>query len=78
MKNLKPMNIFFLLLMPVLAYGLYVIAVLTFGTLNDYQPEEKIDIASENETDALARDSAILSLMTVSYTHLTLPTRLSV
>ena len=58
------MNIFFLLLMPVLAYGLYVIAVLTFGTLNDYQPQEKIDIAGENETDKLAGDSAILSLMT--------------
>lgn len=61
--KLKPMNIFYLLLIPALGYGFYVLAVLAFGTLNDYQPKEVIEIEGQNEVLSIPKDSSTLSFM---------------
>ncbi len=63
MKKLKPMKIFWLLFVPALAYGLYVVAVLAYGTLNDFQPEEIISIQGSNEVSLAPTDSTTLSFM---------------
>ena len=55
---MKAMKIFCLLLIPALAYGLYVVFVLAFGTINDYQPEEKIVIEPANNPVQIANDSS--------------------
>lgn len=63
MKKIKAMNIFCLLLIPALLYGLYVVAVLAFGTLNDFQPDELTPIQGQNEVGEMPSDSAELSFM---------------
>lgn len=57
------MNIFWLLFTPALIYGLYVVAVLAYGTINDFQPEEKISIETLNPADAMPPDSSSLSFV---------------
>lgn len=57
------MKIFWLLFIPALLYGLYVAAVLTFGTLNDYKPEEVINIEVKNNANKLPGDSAVMDFL---------------
>ena len=66
------MKIFWLLFIPALAYGLYVVAVLIFGTLNDYQPEEVISMELKNNQEVMPKDSAVLDFLiwNIGYTGL--------
>lgn len=57
------MKIFYLLFIPVLVYGLYVVFVLAFGTINDYAPEEEISIDRTNNQESIANDSSIFSFL---------------
>lgn len=61
--KLKPMKIFWLLLIPILAYGLYVVVVLAYGTINDFQPEEQIEVNVANNTELIANDSSVFSFL---------------
>lgn len=63
MMKIKPMNIFWLLFTPALVYGLYVVAVLAYGTLNDYQPDEVIEIDSLNSSRETPPDVSSLSFV---------------
>lgn len=63
MMKIKPMNIFWLLFTPALVYGLYVVAVLAYGTLNDYQPDEAIELESLNSSRETPPDSSSLSFV---------------
>lgn len=51
------MKLLWLLLLPIVLYLIYVIAVIAFGTINDYQPEEVIKIETNNNKELLAIDS---------------------
>lgn len=51
------------LLLPVIIYGLYVVVVLIFGTLNDFQPEEEIALQVNNNQSTMIADSAIVDFL---------------
>lgn len=55
--KLKPMKLLWLFLLPIILYLGYVILVIAFGTFNDYQPEEVINIPVNNNQEKLAVDS---------------------
>lgn len=57
------MKLLWLLLVPPALYGLYVVCVIAFGTINDYQPEEIIAIQEENNPNLLANDSSKFTLL---------------
>lgn len=59
----QTMKFIWLFLMPIALYGLYVVFVLIFGTLNDYQPEELIKIEVINNQELIASDSSQFNLM---------------
>lgn len=51
------MKLLWLILIPAILYLLYVVVVIAFGTLSDYQPEELIKIQTNNNSESLAIDS---------------------
>jgi len=61
--KLKLMKIFWLLFLPALAYGLYVVFIIAFGTINDFKPEEQIKVSVANNSTLVANDSSVFSFM---------------
>lgn len=57
------MKYLWIILIPILLYALYVVAVLGFGTLNDYKPQEVTALNTENNKTESVQDSARLSFM---------------
>lgn len=51
------------ILIPILAYAVYVVAVLIFGTLLDYKPQEKITVEVLSNQSQNVADSANLSFL---------------
>lgn len=57
------MKILWFLLIPALAYGLYVVFVLAFGTINDFKPAEEIPMSVNNNSELIPTDSSVFSFM---------------
>jgi endonuclease/exonuclease/phosphatase family metal-dependent hydrolase len=55
--SVKQMKIVLLLLLPVALFGLYVVAMLVYGTLTNYSPPEKVSLETYNQQESLAADS---------------------
>lgn len=53
----------FLLLSPMIIYGLYVIGVLAYGSFTDFKPEEKIELQVENNKSNIIKDSTSISFL---------------
>ena len=57
--NKKSMLYMFLLFSPLFIYGLYVVGVIAYGSLTEFQPEEKIVLAENNAKTDILSDSSI-------------------
>lgn len=57
------MKYLWIILIPILLYALYVVAVIGYGTINDFKPQEITTITTENNKTISVADSAKLSFM---------------